>query len=149
MLSRQIGLHYLRIRNIIFAHMRILIVDDSSLQRALWQHALADIAQGSQANGGLLIFLAEDGDGARSILATQPIDVLVADIEMPGLDGWQVARLAQRQTPGLPTIIVSSKVRSGQPPEDGLDPRCTFVVAKQDRAAAIEFVRKLIDKSDS
>ena len=59
---------------------RILTVDDSASMRALLLHALT--AQGFD------VEQAEDGQAAFEWLATNEVDVVITDINMPRLDGF-------------------------------------------------------------
>ncbi|MFA7586551.1 MAG: response regulator [Novosphingobium sp.] len=60
--------------------IRILTVDDSASMRALLNHAL--IGQGFD------VVQAEDGMAALEWLATNNVDVVITDINMPRLDGF-------------------------------------------------------------
>lgn len=74
--------------------MRVLIVDDEPLARARLAALLGD-CDGVQIVGSLA-----DGDGALGALGELQPDVLLLDINMPGLSGTAVAqRLAGRARP--------------------------------------------------
>ncbi|MEN7538310.1 response regulator [Aurantiacibacter flavus] len=59
---------------------RILTVDDSASMRALLLHALT--------TQGFEVEQAEDGQQAFEWLATNEVDVVITDINMPRLDGF-------------------------------------------------------------
>ncbi|WP_375289078.1 response regulator [Qipengyuania sp.] len=59
---------------------RILTVDDSASMRALLRHALAA--------HGFSVEQAEDGQEALEWLATNEVDLVITDINMPRLDGF-------------------------------------------------------------
>ncbi|MGL4750373.1 MAG: chemotaxis protein CheV, partial [Shewanella sp.] len=68
--------------------MRILLVDDSKVARKQLSDALDSI--------NIPYFVTPDGKEALSIMEQaaaehHPIDILVSDIEMPGLDGYELA----------------------------------------------------------
>lgn len=48
-----------------------------------------------------------DGAGAREVLRTQDVDLLMTDINLPDGSGLEVAREALRQNPKLPVIVCS------------------------------------------
>lgn len=52
----------------------------------------------------------EEYSGARALAhlqSAEPIDLLVTDFSMPGMDGGQLARAAQELRPDLPVLITS------------------------------------------
>ena len=54
---------------------------------------------------------ANDGTKALSILNTNPIDIAVLDIMMPGTDGYQlIKKIRERKDRYIPVIIISAKV---------------------------------------
>ena len=60
---------------------------------------------------GVKVVSASDGDSALKILRESPCDLLLTDLEMPGLDGLQLAA-AVRELPSyrfLPVLILSSR----------------------------------------
>lgn len=68
--------------------LKILIVDDEALARHRLRELLADIV-GEQATE--IIGEAGSGLAALDILRTQPVDIVLADIRMPGMDGIELA----------------------------------------------------------
>jgi DNA-binding LytR/AlgR family response regulator len=77
--------------------MRVLIVDDEPLARARLSRLVAAIPDMT------VVGEAEDGAAAlREIEALRP-DVVLLDVEMPGLDGLAVA-----ERPGMPPIIFTT-----------------------------------------
>jgi len=79
----------------------VLIVEDEDHVRRL------TVRQFTQ--HGWHVLSAEDGDAACELLAShdQPLDLIVSDVVMPGLDGPALIRLLRAQQPGLPAILVS------------------------------------------
>jgi DNA-binding response OmpR family regulator len=63
------------------ARAHVLVVDDSSVVRGMVRTILE--------RGGLDVREASDGREALRILFTGGIDLVLLDVEMPGLDGWQ------------------------------------------------------------
>ncbi len=80
----------------------ILVVDDDLLNRILLSTNLRE--------DGYTVALAEDGRQALEMLGAQPYDVVLLDLLMPEMDGYQV--LAQMKANSswrnIPVIIVSS-----------------------------------------
>ncbi|RDS80078.1 LytR/AlgR family response regulator transcription factor [Dyella psychrodurans] len=76
--------------------MRVMIVDDEPLARARLA-SLLDECEGVELVGSV-----GDGEAALSTMASAQPDVLILDINMPGMDGKELAsRLADRARPQI------------------------------------------------
>jgi len=53
------------------------------------------------------VFVAEGGEAALKILAEQPIDMVVSDMRMPGMDGHQLLRRVKKDYPGTIRLVLS------------------------------------------
>ena len=82
----------------------ILVVDDDPIMRTLVSRAL-------EALDCREILQVEDGLAAREVLERQPIDLVITDVEMPGLDGLDLIRWANAHCPA-PVLIILSGVHS-------------------------------------
>ena len=82
---------------------KILIVDDSPTEL----HVLAKILQ----HGGHEALTASDGEAGIAAAKSQGPDVILMDVVMPGINGFQATRQITRSntTSHIPVIIVSSK----------------------------------------
>jgi CheY-like chemotaxis protein len=78
---------------------RVLVVDDSDLNRALFEGYLVSL--------GHKVRLAGNGQEALSIFEREGADLVITDLSMPGLSGWQVAEGVKKQNPNVPVILVS------------------------------------------
>ncbi len=138
--------------------MIALIADDSPTQRALWMYAFSgddielrilqasDVMRGKVSTGkGILdIIVARDGIEANQVSENLTPDVVITDVDMPDMNGWELAEAVQRRHPRLPVVVFSSRVTTGQAVPSGLDPERTHIVAKGDRQQAIDIVRSLL-----
>lgn len=82
---------------------RILVVDDSPTERFFMSELLV--------KNGYLVSMAESGEEAVSqARQTQP-DLIVMDVVMPGMNGYQATRMIAREntTQHIPVILCTSK----------------------------------------
>jgi CheY-like chemotaxis protein len=63
---------------------KVLVVDD--------EPSIANLAKVKLTNGGFDVTTAHSGEEALERVASDPPDVMVLDVMMPGMDGWEVAR---------------------------------------------------------
>jgi len=104
--------------------LRVLLVDDSLVTREMERRLLED--------AGFEVALAGDAAEALAQLGERTFDCLVTDIEMPGMDGFELTRHI-RTMPHLaqtPVVVVSTRDR----PEDrlrGLEAGADAYITKQ------------------
>ncbi len=79
---------------------RILIVDDDDALRESLTLVL-----GSE---GHSVLAAADGREALRIVEDHSVDVILCDLRMPGLDGFELIPQLARQLPGIPIILMSA-----------------------------------------
>jgi two-component system capsular synthesis sensor histidine kinase RcsC len=78
---------------------RLLVIDDDPAFRKTIAHALQTL--------GHVVAEAESGSVGLAILREQPVDLVMTDLNMPGLTGWAVARLVKAMYPNLPVVLVT------------------------------------------
>jgi adenylate cyclase len=80
----------------------LLVVDDNEMNRDMLARRLA--------RHGHHVVIAEDGIRALNLLKTTPVDMILLDLMMPGLSGYEVLeRLkADPNTAHLPVIVISA-----------------------------------------
>lgn len=81
--------------------MKILLVEDSATLR----HAM----RGFIVEAGHTPVMARSGEEALQMLETQPVDMIIMDVEMPGLNGFETTRLIREWLAGhwIPIIFVT------------------------------------------
>ena len=84
----------------------ILVVDDDKNTRLLFRAVLED--------AGYTVSAAENGEEALSVLDREHVDLVVLDVMMPKLDGYEFTRILRQTDNNLPILMVSAK----QLPED-------------------------------
>ncbi len=87
--------------------MRVLLVEDDPMIGEAVQAALKDAAYAAD--------WVTDGGTALAALDTQPYDLMLLDLTLPGLDGQEVLARLRRRGLDLPVIILTAR--------DGLDDR--------------------------
>lgn len=104
---------------------RILAVDDT-LDNLFLIQALLE-------NDGYEVCLAEDGETALAQIEQSPPDLVLLDVMMPGMDGYEVTRRIRQNSnlPFIPILLISAYRRSSV--VEGLD------------AGANDFIRKPVD----
>ncbi len=118
--------------------VRILLADDHTLVRAGVRRIL-EAEPGFQVVGEV-----SDGAAALEALTAEPVDVLVLDLTMPGLDGFEVLRRARAQWPDLKVLVLTMHADAeyvARAVQDGADGYLLKDSAVQDLVAAIAAVR--------
>lgn len=87
--------------------LRILVVDDNAVNRIIARKLLED--------RGYLIDEEENGtDAINRITETDPYDIILMDVHMPGIDGYETTKriraMADSKKAGIPIIAVSGDV---------------------------------------
>lgn len=82
------------------AGARILLADDEDIVRESLREWLV--------GAGHAVDVAADGREALGLLREGAFDVLITDLRMPGMDGLELMKEAQKAAPGLETIIMTA-----------------------------------------
>jgi len=80
--------------------MRILIVDDETVYRDRLRSVLE--------RTGHSVAEAESGGEALKIVESEPIDLVITDVVMPDVDGFELVRKLKRDYPDIEAIVLSS-----------------------------------------
>ncbi len=81
--------------------IEVLVVDDSAIARDL----VSDILTAA----GLSVQTACDGASALAAVEARRPDVVVTDVEMPGIDGYELLKRLRSQLPALPVILLTTR----------------------------------------
>ena len=79
----------------------ILVVDDDKNIRMLYRAVLEE--------ANYTVFTAEDGEAALRLLDQHHIDLVVLDIMMPKMDGYEFTKILREGNNSLPVLMVSAK----------------------------------------
>jgi C4-dicarboxylate-specific signal transduction histidine kinase len=116
----------------------ILIVDDQSQNIELFEAYLAP--------QGYEIITATNGKEALEKLSGNPIDLILLDVMMPGMDGFEVTRrIRQDKTHSLLPIILVTALRETEDRVKGIEAGCDDFISKPvDKAELLARVRSLL-----
>lgn len=79
----------------------ILVVDDQKHTRMLLEAILKA--------ENYTVFTAENGEAALQVMSREHIDLVVLDIMMPKMDGYEFTRILRESNNNLPILMVSAK----------------------------------------
>ncbi|HBN38885.1 MAG TPA: DNA-binding response regulator, partial [Ruminococcaceae bacterium] len=79
---------------------KILVVDDD--------HNICELLKLYLENEGYTVFVANDGQEAVNVFQTKSPELVLLDIMLPKMDGWQVCREI-RKTSSAPIIMLTAK----------------------------------------
>ena len=84
--------------------LRVLVVDDNEDHRFLTRRALAPLGE------RVRVSLAEDGPAALAAIAASLPDLVLLDVKMPGMDGFEVLRRLRGdpRSRALPVVLFTS-----------------------------------------
>lgn len=80
---------------------RIVVADDDAHIRELIGVYLQ--------NEGFEVKEAGDGEAALEAVKTTQVDLVILDIMMPGMDGWELCSKLRAEYPDLPLLMISAK----------------------------------------
>lgn len=91
-----------------FFPVQVLVVDDDVTARAAMRRVLE--------RSGYTVIVAEDGEDALRMLQRThvPVDLLITDVEMPGIQGDALATRVRGQWPDLPVLFVSGEPQNAR-----------------------------------
>jgi two-component system cell cycle response regulator CpdR len=84
----------------------VLVVDDEPLVREVTASMLEDL-------GCEVITAASGNDALEKLSGDRRIEILITDINMPGMDGYQLAERATRMRGQLRVIMLSGREANG------------------------------------
>jgi len=122
---------------------KILIADDSPLVLRMIEKMLTE--------AGLAVVTARDGLEALDKVVTQDIDLVILDVMMPRMNGYQTCRLLKSEptTAGVPVVILTSKDQEGDR-FWGLETGADYYITKDSEPHRIvELVRNVLASEGS
>jgi two-component system, NarL family, capsular synthesis sensor histidine kinase RcsC len=86
---------------------RVLVIDDD--------HSFRTTVECLLRRFGHTVEVAESGSAGLALLRQTPVDLVLTDLSMPGLTGWDVARLVKATHPRLPVVLVTGDAEAISP----------------------------------
>jgi CheY-like chemotaxis protein len=78
---------------------QLLVVDDNQTVREVLSKMLSFL--------GYDVTLARDGIEAGTLFLTGTYDLVITDLQMPLMNGWELSRLVKERSPNTPVMVVS------------------------------------------
>jgi signal transduction histidine kinase/CheY-like chemotaxis protein len=78
---------------------RLLLVDDDPMVR----QTLAGLLR----SAGHTVIEADGGSEGLARIADSPVDLVITDLGMPAVSGWEVARASRERRPGVPVVLLT------------------------------------------
>ncbi|MEW6167094.1 MAG: ATP-binding protein [Pseudomonadota bacterium] len=117
---------------------RVLIADDDPVHRGLVEGVLRPL--------GFELFMAADGLGCLELASECRPQLVMLDIAMPGMSGWEVAAALRALEPPQPKIMmVSANAHDYSRGGERNAPHDAFLIKPIDIDALLERVRALLD----
>jgi two-component system cell cycle response regulator DivK len=86
---------------------RVLLVEDNEMNRDMLSRRLM--------RRGFQVTVAEDGQAGVDMAATESPDIILMDMSLPVLDGWEATRRlkARQETQAIPLIALTAHAMAG------------------------------------
>ena|SRR6266536_1019802 len=78
----------------------ILIIEDEAKMRRLLELNLGD--------DGFKTLSAGDAEAGLKLLASEPVDLVLTDLKLPGMSGLELLQAAKQQNPALPVVVMTA-----------------------------------------
>jgi two-component system autoinducer 1 sensor kinase/phosphatase LuxN len=78
---------------------QVLVADDNE--------AIRDILSRALSSWGYDVTLAQNGIEAGELFLTGLYDLVITDLQMPLMNGWELSRLIKERSPNTPIMVVS------------------------------------------
>jgi len=120
---------------------RILLVDDDPGLRDLFGIVLDA--------EGYVVQVTDDGHHALAALPPFAPDLLITDLQMPAMSGWEVRARAREAQPTLPALVISASTNLQPPHGMGLPPHTRLLPKPCGLEELLECIRQLLGDSTS
>ena len=118
----------------------VLVVDDDPDVALLVRMML-------ERRGGCSVDVAEDGEAALALATAHPPDVVVTDIEMPGISGLELIDQLRARVPAVPVVVMTAHVSVDYAVSALRAQADEFLTKPLDATRLVETVRRLAAES--
>ncbi|MEE2672373.1 MAG: sigma-54 dependent transcriptional regulator [Myxococcota bacterium] len=117
---------------------RILVVDDEEHYRNALERILARV--------GHQVLTARDAGEAIAIVASQPVDLVLCDYQMPGINGLEVIRQIRELAPDLPCIVITG-YSTAETSIEALRAGAHWYLEKPFEHEQLDVIRRLVEQA--
>jgi len=114
------------------------VVDDEELYRRALERILARV--------GHHVSMARDASEAMSVVQSQPVDLVLCDIKMPGINGLELVRQIHEIEPDLPCIVITG-YSSPENSIEALRAGAFWYLEKPFEQERLDVIRRLVDQA--
>jgi DNA-binding NtrC family response regulator len=116
----------------------VLVVDDEELYRSALERILARV--------GYHVLTARDATEALAIVSSQPVDLVLCDVKMPGINGLELVRQIRDLTPDLPCIVITG-YSSAENSVEALRAGAFWYLEKPFEQERLDVIRRLVEQA--
>jgi len=116
----------------------VLVVDDEELYRRALERILGRV--------GHDVVTARDASEALRLLSAQPVDLVLSDVQMPGINGLELIRQVHDIAPDLPCIVITG-YGSAEQSVEALRAGAFWYLEKPFDQGHLDVVRRLVEQA--
>jgi len=125
-----------RIRGYVGARKKVMVVDDDEVHRSLMRNILEPI--------GFAVGEAQTAEDCIGMLEKWHPDIYLLDMNMPGMNGWQLASHLRESSVTEPIVMISADAREGHHDNDDLRPHNDYLIKPVRVTALLERIGGLL-----
>ncbi len=116
----------------------VLVVDDEELYRRALERILKRV--------GHEVLTARDGSEAVGVVSSRPVDLVLCDVKMPGINGLELVRQIHEIEPDLPCIVITG-YSSAENSVEALRAGAFWYLEKPFEQERLDVVRRLVEQA--
>ena len=116
----------------------VLVVDDEELYRNALERILG--------RAGHQVHTARNASEALGIASSEPMDLVLCDVKMPGINGIELVRQLREIEPDLPSIVITG-YGSAESSVEALRAGAFWYLEKPFEQAHLDVIRRLVEQA--